>query len=139
MSWRANIAAGKAPGKWVEPPLPSDGEALPPLPEQAYEDGRAAAPGYDIHGLAHIQKGLINAGVPLLRTELNARDAFKAVFSFQQTLDGLSATDVPNLDKAKLNVWELVHEVVERLKGENGGRKEKEDEDERQADLAGVA
>ena len=38
-------------GKWVERPLPSDGETLPPLPEEAYEDGRAAAPGYDIHGL----------------------------------------------------------------------------------------
>jgi plasmid replication initiation protein len=38
-------------GKWVERPLPSDGETLPPLPEEAYEDGRAAAPGYDVHGL----------------------------------------------------------------------------------------
>src|SRR5271154_2911943 len=38
-------------GKWVERPLPSDGETLPPLPQEAYEDGRDAAPGYDIHGL----------------------------------------------------------------------------------------
>jgi hypothetical protein len=38
-------------GKWVERPLPSDGETLPPLPSEAYEEGRAAAPGYDIHGL----------------------------------------------------------------------------------------
>ena len=37
--------------KWVERPLPSDGEALPPLPTEAYEEARAAAPGYDIHGL----------------------------------------------------------------------------------------
>jgi plasmid replication initiation protein len=37
--------------KWVERPLPSDGENLPPLPDEAYEEGRAAAPGYDIHGL----------------------------------------------------------------------------------------
>ena len=50
------------------------------------------------------------------QTELNERDAFRAVFSFQQTLDGLNPADVPNLDKAKLNVWEFVHEVVERLK-----------------------
>src|SRR5579862_5456545 len=27
-------------GSWVERPLPSDGEILPPLPTQAYEDGR---------------------------------------------------------------------------------------------------
>jgi hypothetical protein len=38
-------------GKWVERPLPSDGETLPLLPSEAYDDGRAAAPGYDIHGL----------------------------------------------------------------------------------------
>src|SRR5580692_7290615 len=36
---------------WVERPLPSDGETLPPLPSEAYDEGRAAAPGYDIHGL----------------------------------------------------------------------------------------
>jgi plasmid replication initiation protein len=38
-------------GKWVERPLPSDGETLPPLPPEIYEDARAAAPGYDVHGL----------------------------------------------------------------------------------------
>jgi len=38
-------------GKWVERPLPSDGETLSPLPEEAFEEGRAAAPGYDIYAL----------------------------------------------------------------------------------------
>jgi hypothetical protein len=38
-------------GKWLERPLPSDGETLQPLPTEAYEEARAAAPGYDIHGL----------------------------------------------------------------------------------------
>jgi plasmid replication initiation protein len=38
-------------GNWVERPLPSDGETLPPLPPEAYDEGRAAAPGYDIHAL----------------------------------------------------------------------------------------
>ena len=75
-------------------------------------------------GLAHIQNGLVDAGIPVLETELNERDAFKAVFSFQQTLDGLNAAEVPNLDKAKLNVLEFVHEVPERLAAEQGGRKE---------------
>jgi plasmid replication initiation protein len=37
--------------KWVERPLPSDGETLPTLPDEAYEEGRSAAPGYDIHRL----------------------------------------------------------------------------------------
>jgi chromosome partitioning protein len=77
---------------------------------------------------AHIQNGLIGAGIPVLETELNERDAFRAVFSFQQTLDGLSATDVPNLDKAKTNVEEFAREILARLTTEEGGRKENEDE-----------
>jgi chromosome partitioning protein len=89
-------------------------------------------------GLAHIQNGLIDAGIPVLETELNERDAFKAVFSFQQTLDGLSAAEVPNLDKAKLNVWEFVQEVVERLKAEEEGGRERDEEAEAQA-VAGAA
>jgi chromosome partitioning protein len=78
---------------------------------------------------AHIQKGLIGAGIPVLNTELNERDAYRAVFSFQQTLEGLNPAEVPNLDKARLNVWEFVHEVVERLKDvEQGGREKENDE-----------
>ena len=46
-------------------------------------------PSIRARGLAHIQNGLIDAGIPVLQTELNERDAFKAVFSFRQTLDGL--------------------------------------------------
>lgn len=38
-------------GKWVERPLLSGDEALAALPEEAYEEGRAAAPGYDIYAL----------------------------------------------------------------------------------------
>ena len=38
-------------GKWVERPLPSDDETLPSLPTEAHEEGRAAAPGYDIYSL----------------------------------------------------------------------------------------
>jgi chromosome partitioning protein len=90
-------------------------------------------------GLAHIQNGLVDAGIPVLETELNERDAFKAIFSFQQTLDGLNPAEVPNLDKAKLNVWEFVHEVVSRLKsGEEGSGKEK-NESEETAGVVGAA
>jgi chromosome partitioning protein len=86
---------------------------------------------------AHIQNGLVGAGIPVLETELNERDAFKAVFSFQQTLDGLNPADVPNLDKAKLNVWEFVEEVVERLKEMEEGGQEKEDNET--SNVAGAA
>jgi chromosome partitioning protein len=82
-------------------------------------------PSIRTRGLAHIQNNLIDAGIPVLETELNERDAFKAVFAFRQTLDGLNPKEVPNLDKAKLNVLRFVEEVFERI-AEEGGRKENE-------------
>ena len=72
-------------------------------------------------GLAHIQNGLIGAGIPVLESELNERDAFRAIFSVQQTLDGLNAADVPNLDKAKANVEEFAREILAKL-AEEGSR-----------------
>ena len=82
------------------------------------------SPSIRTRGLAHIQNGLIGTGIPVLETELNERDAFKAIFSFQQTLDGLSAAEVPNLDKAKTNVEEFAREILARLVAEEGGRNE---------------
>ena len=76
-------------------------------------------------GLTHIQNGLIDAGIPVLQTELNERDAFKAIFSFRQTLEGLNPSEVPNLDKAKMNVLTFVEEVIARI-AEEGGQKENE-------------
>jgi chromosome partitioning protein len=92
-------------------------------------------PSIRARGLAHIQNGLIEAGIPVLQTELNERDAFRAVFSFRQTLDGLSPADVPNLDKAKINVLKFVEEVFERLAVEEGTRKE----DAKASAVAGAA
>jgi plasmid replication initiation protein len=60
-------------GKWVERPLPSDGEALPPLPEDAYEDGRAAAPGYDIYALEiEWRQFWVSSGKPALNSPVAA-------------------------------------------------------------------
>jgi len=92
-------------------------------------------PSVRARGLAHIQNGLIEAGIPVLQTELNERDAFRAVFSFRQTLDGLSPAEVPNLDKAKINVLKFVEEVFERLAMEEGARKE----DAKASAVAGAA
>jgi len=47
------------------------------------------------------------------------------VFSFRQTLDGLNPAEVPNLDKAKMNVLTFVEEVIARI-AEEGGQKENE-------------
>jgi hypothetical protein len=54
---------------WVDRPLPSsaDDESLPPLPDEAYEEGRAAAPGYDIHAFEKDWREFWdNSGKPLL-------------------------------------------------------------------------
>ena len=87
-------------------------------------------------GMAHIQKGLVGAGVPVLETELNERDAFKAVFAFQQTLDGLNPAEVSNIDKAATNVEEYLAEILEKLVGTDSSV---EGDGEEAANLAGVA
>jgi chromosome partitioning protein len=65
--------------------------------------------------MSHIQKGLIDAGVPVMETELNDREAFRAVFSFRQPLAGLDPTEVANLDKAQVNVEDFALEILRGL------------------------
>jgi chromosome partitioning protein len=65
--------------------------------------------------MSHIQKGLIDAGVPVMETELNDREAFRAVFSFRQPLAGLDPTEVANLDKAQANVEDFALEILREL------------------------
>lgn len=64
--------------------------------------------------LSHIQSGLIEAGIPVLDSELNEREAFKSVFAFRQTLDGLDPKEVANLEKARQNVEEFASEVLSK-------------------------
>lgn len=65
--------------------------------------------------MAHIQKGLIEAGIPVMETELHDREAFRAVFSFRQPLQNLNPNEVANLDKAQANVEEFALEVIQGL------------------------
>ena len=67
--------------------------------------------------LAHIEKGLIAAGVPVFDTELNEREAFRAMFSFRQPLAGLNPADVANVDKAIANAEDFAREVIAALRG----------------------
>lgn len=66
--------------------------------------------------MGHIQGGLLDAGVPVFDTQLNEREAFRAVFSFQQTLEELDPREVSNLDKAQANAEQFAAEVIERLR-----------------------
>ena len=62
--------------------------------------------------LAHVQTEFARHGVLLLETQLNEREAFKALFSYGGTLEGLSPAHVPNLEKAVANARALAAEVV---------------------------
>ena len=66
--------------------------------------------------LAHIEKGLVNAGINVFDTEMNEREAFRAMFSFRQPLEHLSSSDVANLDKAIANAEQFTKEVLEMLR-----------------------
>lgn len=68
--------------------------------------------------MGHIQRGLVDAGVPVFTVELNEREAFRAVFSFRQPLERLNPKDVANLDKAIANAEKFAREVVETLRQE---------------------
>jgi chromosome partitioning protein len=50
-----------------------------------------------------------------METELNDREAFRAVFSFRQPLAGLDPTEVANLDKAQANVEDFALEILRGL------------------------
>jgi len=67
--------------------------------------------------LAHIEKGMVAAGIPVFNTELNEREAFRAMFSFRQPLAGLNSADVANLDKAVSNAEQFAQEVIAALRG----------------------
>lgn len=70
--------------------------------------------------MGHIQSGLVESGIPVLKTQLNEREAFRAIFSFRATLDRLDPKEVPNVDKAITNAEEFAAEVIERLRQGRG-------------------
>lgn len=67
--------------------------------------------------LAHIQKSMIDAGIPVFEAEMNEREAFKAIFSFRQPLENLDRTAVSNVEKAISNAEEFALEVINTLRG----------------------
>jgi chromosome partitioning protein len=74
--------------------------------------------------LAHIAKGLVDAGIPVFETELNEREAFRAMFSFRQPLDHLDPSEVANLDKAIANAEAFTKEVLDTLRKEQAAKSE---------------
>lgn len=66
--------------------------------------------------LSHIQKSMLNAGIPVFDAEMNEREAFKAVFSFRQPLEMLDRAAVSNVEKAIANAEEFAVEVINTLR-----------------------
>ncbi|AFJ90372.1 Stability/partitioning determinant (plasmid) [Burkholderia sp. KJ006] len=66
--------------------------------------------------MKHISSTFKEAGISLFDTELNEREAFKAMFSFALPLANLDPNDVSNLDKAIINAEEFTAEVVTKLR-----------------------
>lgn len=70
--------------------------------------------------LKFIEKGLIDASIPVFTTELHEREAYRAMFSFRQPLEFLNPNEVANLDKAIKNAENFSKEVIETLRKLNG-------------------
>jgi len=67
--------------------------------------------------LRHIADRLAALGVPVLATKLYDREAYRAIFSYGGTLEGLADKGVSNLDTAIRNARAYTAEIVERLRG----------------------
>jgi chromosome partitioning protein len=66
----------------------------------------------------HIQDQFTRHGVPGFRTQMHERDAYRAIFSFGGTLEGLDPGQVSNLHAAITNARAFAGEVVAMLRDE---------------------
>jgi chromosome partitioning protein len=66
--------------------------------------------------LRHIRDQFAAHGVPVLTTQMNEREAYRAIFSFGGTVRGLDPAQVSNLDGATTNAEALAVEVIAQLR-----------------------
>jgi len=66
--------------------------------------------------MAHIIESYVSAGVQVFNTELNEREAFKAMFAFSEPLSSLDPGQVSNIEKAIVNAEAFAAEVVAILR-----------------------
>lgn len=65
---------------------------------------------------SYLANAFREAGINLFETELHEREAFKALFAFNQPLSHLDPKDVSNVDKAVANAEAYATEVIELLR-----------------------
>ncbi len=70
--------------------------------------------------LQHIRSEFHSHGVPAFEAQMHEREAFRAIFSFGGTVDGLSASQVSGLEGALKNVRAFAAEVVALLRKAGG-------------------
>ena len=70
--------------------------------------------------LAHVQSELTKHGVRMFESELNEREAFRAMFSFGGGLETLDPVAVRNIEKAILNARAFAGEVLAMLRESSG-------------------
>ena len=67
-------------------------------------------------GMAAAEGQLVEYGIDVFETRIIEREAFKAIFSFNTTIDNLNPEQVSGMEKAKSNAREFAREVIRRLK-----------------------
>jgi chromosome partitioning protein len=66
--------------------------------------------------LRAIEAEFLAAGIKVMGTQVNERDAFRAIFAFGGSLSGLDASQVSNIQGAIINARAFAGEVVALLK-----------------------
>jgi chromosome partitioning protein len=66
--------------------------------------------------LRHIQDQFLKYGIRAFETQIHERDAYKALFSFGGTLEGLKPGEVSNLNAAIINARAFAGEVIAMLR-----------------------
>jgi chromosome partitioning protein len=74
-------------------------------------------PGFATRDERIIRETLIGTGIPIFKTDLAERAAYRSMFTFRQSLDELDRQAVNGLDKAIENADTLAGEVIEALHG----------------------
>ena len=65
---------------------------------------------------------------PMFETQLNERDAYRALFAFGGTLNALDPTQVSNIPAAILNAHNFTREVVDLVKPKSASKRTKHEE-----------
>jgi chromosome partitioning protein len=80
--------------------------------------------------LLHIQEEFRKHNIRAFQTQLHEREAFRALFSFGGTLEGLDRRQVSNLDAAISNARAYAREVVAMLRETPGESNQSKEQDE---------